>query len=65
MSEVSNRGVDALLSNATYGEITSVTRDIQLSRGSGCTRRVALASIFFDSMNAKSAQSFQFKSKFD
>ena len=32
---------------------------------SGCTKRVALASICLDSMNAKSALSFHFKSKLD
>ena len=32
---------------------------------SGCTKRVALESICLDSMDAKSALSFHFKSKFD
>ena len=32
---------------------------------SGCTKRVALASICLDSINAESALSFHFKSKFD
>ena len=32
---------------------------------SGCTKSVALASIFLDSINAKSALSFHFKSKFE
>ena len=35
------------------------------AEGSGCTRRVALASICLDSMKAESALLFQFRSKFD
>ena len=35
------------------------------AKRSGCTRRVALASICSDSMKVKSALSFQFRSKFD
>ena len=35
------------------------------AEGSGCTRRVVLASICLDSMNAESAPSFHFNSKLD
>ena len=50
-----------LLQNATYGEITSVTR----AEGSGCTRSVAFANICLDSENADSALSFHLRSKLD
>ena len=57
--------IQILLQHATDGDITSVARDVYLSRRIWVYQKVAFVNICFDSENANSAFLSHFKSKFD